>query len=170
VTNAALQIFLGRNVVELSFVRRHKKTSWSDIRGLFGTTNYELLNGEFGKQVLHFQSPKGVGMGYNYKSKNLCVVWDIFRQEYRVFGAEQVTIKQHWDVTTPEGMEVFKQYFYENIINMSQETKLSFMGYIGEQETLYKPNISAQTKNSIYSRMANKAKGFMDRIKQYFKR
>jgi hypothetical protein len=67
-----------------------------------GTTNYELLNGPFGYSVLRFQPPKGVGMGYNYKAKNLCVVWDFFRQEYRVFGAEQVRIRKVFDLTNEE--------------------------------------------------------------------
>lgn len=169
-TNAVLQITLGKNVVELNFVRRHRKAGWSDIRGLFGTTNYELLNGDFGTQVLNFSPPKGVGMGYNYKQHNLCVVWDIFRQEYRVFGAEQVNIKQIWDVSTPEGIELFKEYFYENIINMSQDDKLKFMGYVHDEVAVHQPNVSAQTKQSIFQKAANKFRPFVDRLKKYFKR
>lgn len=168
--NSSLQIFLGRNVVELSFVRRHHKAQWSDIRGLFGTTNYELLNSEFGSQVLHFRAPKGIGMGYPYKLYNLCVVWDIFRQEYRVFGAEQVTIKQNWDVTTPEGIDNFKQYFYDNIINMSEDDKLKFMGLVNDINILSTPTISQQTKKGIIQRISDKAKTFVDRIKKYFKK
>ena len=169
-TNATLQLTLSRNVVELNFVRRHPKSGWSDIRGLFGTTNYELLNGEFGNQVLNFAPPKGVGMGYNYKQHNLCVVWDIFRQEYRVFGAEQVNVRQIWDISTPEGIETFKEYFYENIINMSQADKLKFMGYTGDEVAVHQPNVSAQTKRSIFQRAADKFQPFIDRIKKYFKR
>ena len=81
--NTSLQALLGANVLELDFVRRHPKLGWSDVRGLFGTTNYDVLNGPFGRQVLNFIPPKGVGMGYDYKSYNLCVVWDIFRRDYR---------------------------------------------------------------------------------------
>jgi len=170
VTNATLQLTLSRNVVELNFVRRHHKNGWSDIRGLFGTTNYELLNGDFGHQVLNFAPPKGVGMGYNYKQFNLCVVWDMFRQEYRVFGAEQVNVRQIWDVSTPEGIEIFKQYFYENIINMSQDDKLQFMGYTGDIVATHQPNVSVHTKRSIFKRAADKFQHFVDRVKKYFKR
>jgi len=169
VNNAALQINIGRNVVELNFVRRHKKAQWSDIRGMFGTTNYELLNGDFGAQVLNFRPPKGIGMGYDYKHKNLCVIWDIFRQEYRVFGAEQCNVKKTWDVTTPEGIEEFKTYFYDNIINMSNDDKLEFMGYVGEEKVIHTPNVSPQTKNSIYDRIKKVGQSFVDRMKQYIK-
>ena len=130
--NHALQTILANNVVELTFVRRNEKIGWSNVRGLLGTTNPKLLNGEFGKYVLHFQPPKGVGMGYDYKSKNLCVVWDFFRQEYRVFGAEQVSIRKLFDLTNPEEENVFYDWFYDHIINMSEQRKLDFMGYEGE--------------------------------------
>lgn len=131
-TNSNLQAILGNNVVELTFVRRHPKLGWSNVRGLFGTTNFPLLNGQFGSQVLHFVPPKGVGMGYDYKKYNLCVVWDMFRQEYRVFGAEQVQIRKQFDLSTPEAQTEFEQYFYDYIINMSQQDKLDFIGYVGE--------------------------------------
>jgi hypothetical protein len=130
--NGSLQNILGSNVVELTFVRRHEKLKYNNIRGLLGTTNYELLNGPFGYSVLRFQPPSGVGMGYDYKSKNLCVVWDFFRQEYRVFGAEQVKIRKLFDLTNEEEKEKFYEWFYEYIINMSSEQKEDFMGYEGE--------------------------------------
>lgn len=129
--NSQLQSILGNNVVELTFVRRHPKLGWSDIRGMFGTTNFPLLNGDFGSQVLHFQPPNGVGMGYDYRAYNLCVVWDMFRQEYRVFGAEQVEIRKQFPLSTPEEQEEFMQYFYDYIIGMTNQQKIDFMGYIG---------------------------------------
>jgi hypothetical protein len=131
-TNSSLQKILANNVVELTFVRRHQKQGWNNIRGLLGTTNYELLNGPFGYSVLRFQPPIGVGMGYNYKAKNLCVVWDFFRQEYRVFGAEQVQIRKVFDLTNEEEKDKFYEWFYDYIINMSEQQKLDFMGYEGE--------------------------------------
>jgi len=123
---------LAENVVELTFVRRHEKRGWNNIRGLLGTTNYELLNGPFGFSVLHFQPPKGIGMGYNYKAKNLCVVWDFFRQEYRVFGAEQVRIRKLFNLTDEKEKEKFYEWFYDNLINMTDQQKFDFMGYEGE--------------------------------------
>jgi len=130
--NHSVQNLLANNVVELTFVRRHEKLGWNNVRGIIGTTNYALLNSEFGFQVLHFKPPIGVGMGYNYKSKNLCVIWDFFRQEYRVFGAEQVTLRKLFDVNDPEKEEEFYDWFYDHIISMSEQQKLDFMGYEGE--------------------------------------
>jgi len=175
VTNLQLQGILGNNVVELTFERRHPKLGWSNVRGLLGTTNYPLLNGEFGHNVLHFQPPKGVGMGYDYKKYGLCVVWDIFRQEYRVFGAEQVNIRQQFPLSTPEETEQFMQYFYEHIINMSNQQKLDFMGYIGssiigaqlaqkkqpEQIETQQPKISDKLKKYYIS--------FRDKVINFFK-
>lgn len=178
--NLALQKILGDNVVELTFVRRHERRGWNNIRGLLGTTNYELLNGPFGKSVLHFIPPIGVGMGYDYKAKNLCVVWDFFRQEYRVFGAEQVRIRKLFDLTKEEEKEKFYEWFYEYIINMSDQQKNDFMGYEGEayatlqdakrnaqkaQQTVVepatpKPTISQRIK-SVYSNIKNYISRFL---------
>jgi hypothetical protein len=179
--NASIQAILGNNVVELHFTRRHPKMGWSNVRGLFGTTNYVLLNSEFGFQVLNFQPPKGVGMGYPYKEYNLCVVWDIFRQEYRVFGAEQVDISKQWDVTTDEGREEFQQYFYEYIINMSEQDKLDFMGYTGAVVSIAPPidkpidvqkkdNKEATPKPNISSKIKKKFSDFYKRVGNFFKK
>lgn len=129
--NSSVQSMLGNNVVELTFVRRHEKYGWDNVRGLLGTTNYKLLNGDFGNQVVHFRPPNGRGMGYDYKSKNLCVVWDFFRQEYRVFGAESVHIRQLFDLTDPDEEAAFYDWFNQFIIGMSDREKLKFIGLIG---------------------------------------
>lgn len=169
--NAVLQNILGTHVVELEFTRRHPKLGWSDIRGLFGTTNPELLNSDFGFQVLHFRPPNGAGMGYDYRSKGLCVVWDIFRQEYRVFGAEQISWHRKWPLTTPDEIEEFKKYFVDYIINLSDDKKYAFMGYIGFEQP--KPNASPQVQsrwNKIKTGIQNKVQGFISAWKKFFKK
>lgn len=168
-TNSQIQALLGAEVIELTFVRRHPKLGWSDIRGLLGTTNYKLLNGDFGSYVLNFQPPKGVGMGYDYKSRGLCVVWDMFRQEYRVFGAEQVNIRQRFKLTTDEDQQYFIEYFEKYIQNMSNEEKLDFMGYIGDEQILKKATTPVQ-KQSFWSKVKSKGQSFVDRLKNLLKR
>jgi len=177
-TNSSLQKILADNVVELTFVRRHEKEGWNNIRGLLGTTNYELLNGPFGSSVLHFRPPKGVGMGYNYRAKNLCVVWDFFRQEYRVFGAEQVSIRKVFDLTNQEEKQVFYDWFYDYIINMSEPEKDKYMGYEGQvyaalqsarrEATKHKVNIQqSEQKPTISKRVAaiyNNIKNYLSRF------
>ena len=167
-TNHTLQNLLGQNVIELDFVRRHPKAGWGDIRGLFGTTNYDILNGDFGTYVLGFHPPKGVGMGYDYKSKNLCVVWDIFRQEYRVFGAEQVNIRRQYSVTTEEGLQEFMDYFEEHIKHLSNDDKLKFMGYNGDYSVLQKT--PEKDKPSFWNKVDKKYEGFKDRAVSFGKK
>jgi hypothetical protein len=164
--NSQLQSILGTNVVELTFVRRHPKLGWSDIRGMFGTTNFPLLNGDFGSQVLHFHPPKGVGMGYNYKAYNLCVVWDMFRQEYRVFGAEQVEIRKQFPLNTPEEQEQFMQYFYDYIIGMSNQQKIDFMGYVGNM--IIPGQVAQNTPDKIPNKLSNIYDKFKSGISQFF--
>jgi hypothetical protein len=181
VNNYNLQALLGSKVLELNFVRRHPKFGWSNVRGLFGTTNPKLLNSEFGQRVLHFIPPKGVGMGYDYKSKGLCVAWDLFRQEYRVFGAEQVVIKQQWDLKTDEQITEFENYMYQYILTMSNEDKIDFMGYIGTTASnmpVQKPltiNKSESSSNkipvkspSISNVLKTKFDNFYKRVGDYF--
>ena len=175
--NHALQVLLGGNAIELSFVRRHEKLGWSNIRSLLGTTNYKFLNGPFGKQVINFVPPKGIGMGYDYKSKGLCVVYDMLRQDYRVFGSEQVSIRQQWPLTTDEEIAAFEQYFMDKIMKMSDQEKLDFMGYTGNTTSLgYVPNkpntvpqeVPKQQKVSLSQNLKNRFTGFFNRVKKWF--
>lgn len=167
--NSSLQGIIGKNVVELDFVRRHPKMGWANIRGMFGTTNPGLLNSDFGFQVIHFKPPKGVGMGYDYKKYNLCVIFDIFRQEYRVFGAEQVNIHRTWSLDTPEEVETFTNYFYDYILAMSDNDKLKFMGYIGP--SALPTNIQPiQKKVTIGDKLKKFFNTYVTRIKNFFSR
>lgn len=130
-SRSALQALLGNNVVEAKFIRRHTKEGWSDVRGAFCTTNYQILNSDLGINTLNFKKPKGVGMGYDYKSYNLVVAWDIFRQEYRVFGVENSVIINYYDVSSDEKRLAFWQFFRDYIMKLSNEEKLIYMGYLG---------------------------------------
>lgn len=143
-TNNQLQLILGHNVVELHFVRRHPKLGWANIRGMLTTTNPLLLNSNFGFQVIGFKPPNGVGMGYDYKKYNLCCGYDFFRQEYRVFGAEQVNIHKQWPLTNEEEIAAFQQHFYDYFINMSEDAKLTFMGFT---------NVVPQKSNPVVSKI-----------------
>jgi hypothetical protein len=132
VTRASLQRLLGSNVVELRFVRRHKKPYWGDVRGLIGTTSPKILTSELGTKVLNFVPPKGIGMAYNYKKRNLAMTWDIFRQEYRVFPVETTVLVNYYPVKTDEQIDQFWKFFAESISKMSQNEKLLYMGYTGK--------------------------------------
>lgn len=179
-TNSSVQALLGNNVVELTFIRRHESLGWRNVRALLGTTNYPLLNGPFGASVLHFRPPNGRGMGYDYKSKNLCVVWDFFRQEYRVFGAEQVSIRQVFDLSKKESEDEFYEWFYKYIATMSEDQKLNFMGYEGEsfasmqlarrESQKAQATVAAAPKPTISSRVSDVYKTFKNKLSNFMRR
>lgn len=127
----SLQRMLQKNVVEARFIRRHEKTGWASVRGAFITTNWELLNDELGYRTLGFSPPNGRGMGYNHRNYNLVVGWDLFRQDYRVFGVENSNILKFYDVSTPEARVDFWVFFRERIMQLTSREKLIYMGYIG---------------------------------------
>lgn len=126
-----LQLLLRSNVVQANFIRRHEKLGWSVSRGAFITTNFELLNGDLGYKTLNFKPPNGRGMGYDHRKYNLVVGWDIFRQEYRVFGVENSRISKYFDVTSEESRAAFWVYFRDYIMTLSPQQKLIYMGYMG---------------------------------------
>ena len=128
----AFQTLLQKNVVEARFQRRHRKDGWSDTRGAFITTNWELLNGDLGIRTLNFRPPKGVGMRYDHTKYNLIVGWDLFRQDYRVFGVEFSTIRNFYDVSDDQGRAEFWVYFREYIMQLSPREKLIYMGHVGK--------------------------------------
>ncbi len=126
---SAFQQLLQKNVVEARFIRRHNKPGWSGVRGAFITTNWELLNGDLGLKTLNFKRPNGVGMGYDHRQYNLVVGWDLFRQEYRVFGVENSNIRKFYDVSDDENRAKFWLFFRSYIMNLSNREKLVYMGY-----------------------------------------
>lgn len=132
-TMDAFQRLLQKNVVEARFIRRHEKPQWSTVRGAFLTTNWELLNDELGFRTLNFRPPNGRGMGYNHRDYNLIVGWDLFRQEYRVFGVENSVILNFYDVSDDEGRTKFWLFFRERIMQLTNREKLIYMGFIGNR-------------------------------------
>lgn len=128
----AFQVLLQKNVIEARFMRRHHKQEWSDIRGAIITTNWKLLNSYYGFTTLHFNPPKGIGMGYDHRKYNLVVGWDILRQEYRVFGVEHSQIIRLYDVSTDEGQAEFWKIMRDRVMQMTNREKLIYMGYIGK--------------------------------------
>lgn len=130
-SRAQLQALLGANVVEAKFIRRHEKYGWSEVRGAFVTTNWELLNSDLGLNTLNFKRPKGIGMGYDPRDYNLVVSWDLFRQEYRCFGVENSNIVNFYDVSSDEKRIEFWQFFRDYIMKLSNDEKLIYMGYVG---------------------------------------
>lgn len=127
----SMQLLLQKSVIEARFTRRHPKLTWSNVRGAFLTTNWELLNSKSGRNTLNFNPPNGRGMGYDHRKYNLVVGWDIFRQEYRVFGVENSVILKIHDVSNDANRALFWLYFQDRIMQLTSKEKLIYMGYVG---------------------------------------
>lgn len=133
ITMQAFQAMLQKNVIEARFIRRHDKPEWSGVRGAIITTNWRLLNDQYGIKALHFKPPNGRGMGYDHRKYNLVVGWDLLRQEYRVFGVENSVIIRMYDVSDDEGYANFWDFMKRRVMQLTTREKLIYMGYIGNQ-------------------------------------
>lgn len=127
--NFAFQKHLQQNVVEAYVSRRHKKTGWSDTRGIFATTNRAILNSIEGLKAFGFKSPNGIGAPFNPLEKNCVVCWDIFRGAYRNFSMDNgVNILRSFSVSNPSDVLKFWDFFSSYILKLSDSDKLKFMG------------------------------------------
>lgn len=97
---------LENNVVELKFKRKRKKEGSPSTRRMLCTRaiknlynpKLNFLDSAAGYNILHFKKPPKmpqlrVGMTYNWKAKgDLLMVWDIFRQDWRVICTDDVDV------------------------------------------------------------------------------
>ena len=114
---------LNENVVELVFIKRTDGSS----RRMLCTNSKLLLNSIAGKIALRFNPPKGVGLPYNPKEKNLVVTWDLFWQQFRQIPLESANIITAIPLKSEEDIDNFWQYFDQRLQDMSSSEKLSFM-------------------------------------------
>lgn len=114
---------LSENVVELMFVHRRDGTP----RRMLCTNSKQLLNSIAGKTALHFKPPKGVGLPYSPKAKNLAVTWDIMWQDFRQIPLESVHVVTAIPLKSEEDVDNFWEYFQLKLRDMSAAEKLQFM-------------------------------------------
>jgi hypothetical protein len=130
-TNYAFQSLLQTHVVEAYVSRRHSKAGYSNTRGIFATTNRKILNSIEGLRAFGFQSPNGIGMGYDPLQKNCVVSWDILKGKYRVFAMDNgVNILNSYPVNNAQNILKFWNYFTSYVLKLSDADKLKFMGKI----------------------------------------
>lgn len=118
---------LSNNVVELTFIRRHKKIGFPQNRRMFCTNSKALLNSISGKITLKYEPPKGVGLPYIPAMKNLVVTWDILMQGYRQIPMESVKIGGVYPVGNKAEIDEFWEFFMGIIHPMSAGQKTGFM-------------------------------------------
>jgi hypothetical protein len=79
-----------------------------------------ILTSINGRTTLNYRPPRG-GMQVNEAMQNICVVWDIFMQDYRNVAMDSCNLIQ----TIPANE--WWGYFNENIYPMNPAQKANFM-------------------------------------------
>ena len=84
----------------------------------------DLLS-KLGRDILNYNPPKGSGLLYNPKAKNLVIAYDIFMQNFRAINCNDVEVVSVIK-SSPDTKEFWK-YFNEKIYPMSADQKATFM-------------------------------------------
>lgn len=121
ITRSALLTVLKANVCEVKFVKRRPKKNGPLTRRMLCTNDPSILESPDGRVALNYRPTTGSPI-ISAEQYNLITTWDIFMQDYRNISMDQcqliATIKR----------EDWWQYFNDNILNMSQQDKIAFMG------------------------------------------
>lgn len=118
-----LDSLLLHNACEIVFLRRRPERAKGRpiFRRMLCSKSMELLNSENGIRSLNFRLPGGPPKIDELKH-NVCVVWDIFMQDYR-----NVSMDKCWLVQQIPGDDRFWKYYNEVLYPMSQDQKMNFM-------------------------------------------
>lgn len=118
-----LKYLLLTHLVELRFTRRTQpKMGGRPTRRMLCTLDPLLLNSALGKKILGFNKPMSAP-AYNAASKNLLVVWDLFRQDWRAISMESCDIVT---AVTTRPQTKFWDYFNSVIAKMSKQSRAEF--------------------------------------------
>lgn len=118
-TQSFLDNRLKQSVLIITFLKRSSKPQ-GEFRRMICTKNDKVLSNVDGRMILGFRPPHG-SIDFDIKAKNLCVVWDILKRDYRLVPAESVTIVQ----SIPPAK--WWKFYDESIKTMSQANKEKFM-------------------------------------------
>lgn len=121
VTRPTLESLLLRNVLDLRFVRRTAAPGRPPTRRMLCTKSYDLLSSTNGRVVLNYRPPKS-GKQVNEAKENVCVVWDILMQNYRVISADEVDV-----IKTIPATEEFWKYFNKEVLPLTASQKIAYM-------------------------------------------
>lgn len=137
---AELDALLLNNVCEIVFVRRRPERAPDrpEIRRMLCTKSIPLLNSQNGKISLNFRFPK-TGRRMDERRHDICVVWDIFMQDYRNVSlstpeSPSVSVEKgtpsyptcYLRQTIPAD-DTFWKYYNDALFKMSAEQKMQFM-------------------------------------------
>lgn len=121
VTRPALENILLQNVLDLRFVRRSSAPGRPPTRRMLCTKSYTLLSSTNGRIVLNYSPPTGKKQ-VNESKENVCVVWDILMQDFRVISADEVDV-----IKTIPATDEFWKYFNDEVLPLTGSQKLDYM-------------------------------------------
>ena len=122
VSLSSLKNILQNNVCEIAFTKRRPKPGDRLVRNMICTLDNSILNSVNGRITLNYKPTTGAPK-YNPESKNLLPVWDILMQNWRMVNMDSCEL-----IKTIPGNDDFWKYFNENIITMTGDAKLNYMG------------------------------------------
>jgi len=95
IQRAELSTLLDHHVCEIVFVRRRPERAPTrpEVRRMICTTSQFLLNSDNGIKSLNFHLPK-TARRLDEVKHNICVVWDIFMQDYRNVSMDTCYLRQ----------------------------------------------------------------------------
>jgi hypothetical protein len=100
------------NVFEIKFIRRIPKAGYSKTRRMLCTRSKEILDDDWGRKFQHYVVPSGQ-LPYNPREKNLVIVWDFMRQDWRAVPCESCQIITKIPVDTDENLGKFYIYWFD---------------------------------------------------------
>lgn len=114
-----LNNLLKQNVLIIIFNRRTPPVG--ALRQMLCTKSDKVLSSLQGRINLNFRNPKHGKPAFDESKANVCVVWDILKQDYRLVPCESVSIIR--EISPDKWWE----FYNNNIRPMSQTDKLEFM-------------------------------------------
>lgn len=110
---------LKHNVLVIEFRRRTPPVG--RLRRMICTKSEDILSSTQGSINLNFRPPKHGGPKFDEAKVNVCIVWDILMQDYRIVPCESAHILREIPVSR------FWAYYNRYIFPMSQREKLRYM-------------------------------------------
>jgi len=120
-TPGQLNSMLQNNVLDLKFTRRRPRPGVPATRRMLCTMDATILNSTNGRTVLNYLPPSNT-TPFNLSQNNLCLVWDILMQDFRMVPPESVNV-----LTRYPGDDNFWETFNDTFARMSADDKVSFM-------------------------------------------
>lgn len=110
---STLNTLLQSNVLEIKFTRRKPKPGAPNTRRMLCTNSQSLLNSSEGRRVLGYtptkQPPK-----FNPATKNLAIVWDLFKRGFRMVNADSCEL-----ISTIPADDEFWLYWAQEVSKMT---------------------------------------------------